>query len=271
MAIAKQRRFCCLGLVAVMLAFSTGVARAASCVVSGNSVTCTGGPGASVVIPASNSFTEPYTVTGSPYPSAITVSGAPTGSTVSTVTLTMNGYTSAAPTTGDNSADVGILLADPNGKNLQIMRCDGNGASGSAADNVNITIADTGTVIPACAGGARGGWSPTSGSTWAPSAYDDTARDDEVSPSYGFTIQDSAASIGTGTLDGVFEGEPVNGTWNLYLADDGVGFGADISFSSWSITITFTGASTPSTTTLTATTPADNAAGTRMSPRRITW
>ena len=262
MAIVKQRRLYWVGLVAAMLALATGVASAASCVVSGNSVTCTGGPAASVSIPIPNSFTAPSTVTGTPYPSALAVSGAPAGATVSTVSLTLNGYTSAAPTTGDNSADVGILLADPNSKNLQILRCAGNGSSGSGANNVNVVIVDGGSTIPACAGGNRGGWMPSSEPTWAPGAYDDSARDLEVSPNYGVTIGNSASSIGTGTLNGVFLGEPVNGTWNLYLADDGVGFGAGISFSSWSITITYTGATTPTTTTLSAATPSNNASGT---------
>jgi hypothetical protein len=150
---------------------------------------------------------------------------------VATVSLTLNGYTAAAPTTGDNSADVGILLADPNNnKNLQIMRCAGNGGAGSSQAGVNITIVDTGLAIPACAGASRGNWVPGSGSSWAPSAYDDTARDSEASPSYGFSIYNSAASLGTGTLNGVFEGEPVNGTWSLYLADDGIAEGAAISF-----------------------------------------
>ena len=221
-----------LGLAAAALVVSPGVAGAASCTGSGNSVTCTGGPGAQVIVPSPNSFTAPHTVTANTFPSALVVSGAPAGSTVATVTLTLNGYTTAAPITGDNSADVGILLADPSGKNLQIMRCDGNGASGSAANNVNITLADGGTVIPSCngVGGTRGGWSPTSGSTWAPGAYDDTDRDNEASPDYGVTIQNSAAGLGSGTLDGVFQGEQVNGTWNLYLADDGVADGILLDF-----------------------------------------
>jgi hypothetical protein len=111
--------------VGLALAALTGVASGACNPPVGTSITCTGGPGAAVSVTAGG--TPPQTVTASPYPSALTVSGAPAGATVATVSITLNGYTAAAPITGDNSADVGILLADPNSKNLQIVRCAGNG------------------------------------------------------------------------------------------------------------------------------------------------
>jgi hypothetical protein len=239
----------------VALSVSMAVASAQDCSVSGNSVTCTGGQGASVVIPSSNSFTEPHTVTGTPYPAALVVSGAPAGATVSYVTLTLNGYNAAGPTSGgDNSADVGVLLTDPSGNNLQIMRCAGRGGGGSSQTSLNLTFQDGATAIPPCTGSTN--WKVTGAQTYAPSAYDDTARDDEASPSYGISPITSAATLGSGTLGhsgsaGVFTGDAVNGTWSLYLADDGVEFGANISFSSWAITITYTAASTPTGTTLT--------------------
>jgi subtilisin-like proprotein convertase family protein len=165
--------------------------------------------------------------------------------------LTLNGYTAAEPLSGgDNSADVGILLADPNSKALQIMRCAGNGGGGSSQNNVNITIADGGTAIPACDGAIppRGNWTPANNSTWAPTAY--SGRSGNPSPTYPIAFV-SAAPLGSGTLTNTFQGEPVNGTWKVYLADDGDAFGADITFSSWSITITFNSvAKSDSTTSL---------------------
>jgi uncharacterized protein (TIGR03437 family) len=254
------------GVIVLALAVAPGRASAQNCTVTGNSVTCTGGPGASVTIPSSNSFTPPQTVLGSPYRSELVVSGAPTGAAVAFVTATMNGYNATGPSAdGNNSADVGILLADDS-HNLQIVRCAGNGGSGSSQTNLNLTLADGAPPIPACTGATD--WPVTGNQTYAPSAYDDSLRDFEASPNYGVTIQSSAATLGSGTLGhsgsaGVFTGDVVNGTWNLYLVDDGISSGAGISFTSWSITIFYTTASTPSTTTLTpsdATAFADNIA-----------
>jgi hypothetical protein len=239
-----------LAVVGLALAVSTGAANATCNAPVGSSITCTGGPTATVTIVGNSNSTATNTVDASPYPSALTVSGAPGGATVATVTLTLNGYSAAGPSTGDGSADVGILLADPGTKNLQIMRCMGRGTDTQGPSN--ITIADGGTAIPACDGTTppRGDWAPANPSTWAPTAY---SGRNNASPTYtpGPAIGASAAPLGSGTLTNTFQGEPVNGTWNLYLADDGIQGGASITFSSWSITITYnTVAKSTSTTTL---------------------
>ena len=185
------------GVIVLALAVAPGRASAQNCTVTGNSVTCTGGPGASVTIPSSNSFTPPQTVLGSPYRSELVVSGAPTGAAVAFVTATMNGYNATGPSAdGNNSADVGILLADDS-HNLQIVRCAGNGGSGSSQTNLNLTLADGAPPIPACTGATD--WPVTGNQTYAPSAYDDSLRDFEASPNYGVTIQSSAATLGSGT------------------------------------------------------------------------
>ena len=64
----------------------------------------------------------------------------------------------------------------------------------------------------------------------------------------------------------VFGGANVNGTWNVYLADDAgflFGLGANVSFTSFDLIITFSAATTPSTTTLTpsVTSPFTSGAG----------
>jgi len=110
-----------LRLVAVALAVSTGLASAQTCTPSGNTVTCTGGPSTSV------SNTNPdYTTTGlcPNNPICPTVAGTPTaidvtggGAAVSTVSVTVHGYTSAfndtLATPDVGSRDMGLLLVSP--------------------------------------------------------------------------------------------------------------------------------------------------------------
>ena len=236
-----------LSVVGLALAVSTGSANAACSAPVGNSITCTGGPSASLNV---SGGTQGTTTKASPFPSTITVSGAPAGSTVSAVTLLLHSYNALtlAGSGDNNSRDVGVVLEGPlrgsSKPNLQIMRFLGRGGAGSHQTNVDLAFADGNTAIP---GGATGeDWVATSG-TFAPTAYDDSALNGEASPNYGFTIA-SAAPLGTSTLTGVFTGDSVNGSWNLYLADDGANAG--ISWTSWDITITYTAASTSSTTSL---------------------
>ena len=65
----------------------------------------------------------------------------------------------------------------------------------------------------------------------------------------------TAAPLGTSTMASTFTGATVIGTWNVLLADDGgnlEGFGANLSFASYDLVINFSAASSPSTTTLSA-------------------
>ncbi len=234
-----------LGFVGLALAASAGSAQAATCTSTGtNQITCTGGQGASLSF---TNGTAGVTKEATTYPATLAFTGAPAGSTVASVSVTLNGYTAAAAPTGSGSADVGVLLEGPiSGSvkpNLQIMRWLGRGTNGQ--NNLTVIIQDGGAAIPGGDGNVNG-W--TAGGTFSPSVYNDTARDGEASPNYGVTIQHSAAPLGTSTLTSVFGGQPVNGNWNLYLADDGSN--ASISFNSWDLVINYSGASTPSSTTL---------------------
>jgi hypothetical protein len=235
-------------VVGLALAMSTGSANAACNAPVGNSITCTGGPAASLSV---SGGTAGHTTDASPYPSTLTVSGAPAGSTVSSLAVRLNSYTALGTGSNDNSSrDVGVVLEGPlkgaSKPNLQIMRFLGRGGAGSNQSNLTVTLQDGSPAIPGGpAGGTANDWS--SGGTFAPTAYDDSGVTGEASPSYGFTIA-SAAPLGTSTLTSVFTGDSVNGSWNLYLADDGANAG--ISWTSWDLIITFTAASTPSTTSL---------------------
>jgi len=230
----NRKAFSSLFLILVIaLVVSTGAASAAVvCTPGSGTVTCTGGPGASV---SYNNHTAGTTADGSPFPSTIPVTGG--SGTVSSVTVTLNGYNASPAITGSGSADVGILLTDPNGRNFQFIRDVGRGTNGQT--NLTVKIQDGATQIPS----GTNTW--TTSGTFGPTA---NAGAFENSPAYGLGTINSAAPLGTSTFASVFTGEPVNGNWNLYLADDGTD--AAVSWSSWDITINFTAASSPSTTTL---------------------
>src|SRR5580698_4553807 len=94
--------FSYLSLVGLALALSTGSANATCNAPVGNSITCTGGPGASLNV---SGGTQGSTTKASPFPSTLTVSGAPAGSTVSTVTLTLHSYNALTlGGSGDNNS-----------------------------------------------------------------------------------------------------------------------------------------------------------------------
>jgi hypothetical protein len=126
-----------------------------------------------------------------------------------------------------------------------------------------VTIADgpASSQFPYVGSAVATNWTQTSG-TYSPTVVDETDRDGEASPSYGVTIQNSAPPLGpsTTTMNGSFGGASVNGTWNVYLADDAFLLGcpggclaaaSDIVFTSFDLVITYSAASVGSTTSLT--------------------
>ncbi len=257
-------------VVAILLTGSMDVAEGA-CSTVASTVTCTGGATSSVVINGG----QGSPVAGSPFPSTLVVSGAPVGSTISSVKLRLNGYTAkdssntatggcnpaaaSPPGNCNSSADVGILLAAPSGANLEVMRGIGAGGSASSQINIQVTLQDGATAMPDHS--ALSGWTGNGVSqTWAPTAYSGVDRSGVANINFGSiggpTIQGVPAPLGTATFASIFTGLAVNGTWNLYLADDaGVPAGgfrsANVNFTSWDLIITFSAASNPSTTTLT--------------------
>ena len=238
------------------LALTSGIANAITCSnpVTGT-VTCTGGAGVSVNIDDNNDADNAPVIpteAGSPFPSTITVTGG--GTAVATVSVTLHGYTSLQSGGADpetSSRDMGLLLISPSGHNLQLMRCVGDPTA--AESSVTLTIQDGGAAFPNCltASGAF------ASGTYAPSAYPDGSNAN-TNPNYasvisGFGTLNNPQSNGSHTMNsvsGVFTGDTINGVWKLYLVTDALQV-TNISFSSWDITVTYTAASTPSTTTLT--------------------
>src|SRR5580704_11930246 len=252
----KSSPFSSVVAILSALVLTSGIANAVTCSnpVTGT-VTCTGGAGVSVNIDDNNDADNAPVIpteAGSPFPSTITVTGG--GSAVATVSVTLHGYTSLQSGGGDpetSSRDMGLLLISPSGHNHQLMRCVGYPTA--AESSVTLTIQDGGAAFPNCltASGAF------ASGTYAPSAYPDGSNAN-TNPNYasvisGFGTLNNPQSNGSHTMNsvsGVFTGDTINGDWKLYLVTDALQV-TNISFSSWDITVTYTAASTPSTTTLT--------------------
>ncbi len=158
-------------------------------------------------------ITIPATGTGAttgapatPYPSNITVSGAPT--TISGVTVKLNGFNHTFP------GDVDILLVSPTGRNMIIMS--DSGSSGVAV-NLNITLDDAAAAaLPSGVGLATGSFRPANYGTVQDPFPAPAPVGPYLTPTPG----------GSDTLTSAFAGAPggnPNGTWSLYVVDDASG------------------------------------------------
>ena len=252
---SKVSRFSFGIAILLALAFTYQIADAASCPtgsgcsVSGNTVTCLGGPALSINVNASGTTPSP-TQTGTPFPSTLTVSGG--GGSVSSVTVTLCSYVTSIAGNDNGGEDMGLLLVSPSGRNLQLMRSVGP-PNASSGDNISVlTIQDGGTAMPSEPTGSA---STFPAGTYEPSAYDDTNGTGNKDPNYTSVIgspgvPNDPQTNGSNTLDGIFGGDTVNGAWKLYLVSDAASFGTDITIASWEIAITYAAASVSSTTVL---------------------
>jgi len=143
------------------------------------------------------------------YPSTVAVTGLPRG--VTDVNVTLNSFDHDFPD------DVDILLAGPTGQRVTLMS--DVGGSGSAA-NVNLTLDD-----------AAASALPDSGPLVAGSFRPTNAGDADDS----FPAPVPASPPAAGALS-AFDGTDPNGTWSLYVVDDGAGQEGDIS-GGWSLQI----------------------------------
>ncbi len=172
-------------------------------------------------------ITIPATGTGAgtgapatPYPSTITVAGAT--STISKITVTLNGFNHTFP------SDVDVLLVSPTGRKMIIMSDVGNSLD---AVNATITLDDAAAVVLPSGNGLVTG-------TYQPANFN-TVQDPFPAPApVGPYL--SPTSGGSETLTSAFTGpaggDP-NGVWSLYVVDDA---GTDIGTitGGWSITLT---------------------------------
>jgi hypothetical protein len=163
--------------------------------------------------------------TGNPYPSNIIVGGL--GGTISKVTVSVNGLTTATPD------DLDLLLVGPNGQTLLFM---GDAGGSNALSGVNLTFDDAAaSLLPDSTAISSGTWKPTS----------QTGFDSFPSPApASITL---AAPEGAGTL-ALFNSSNPNGTWKLYSVEDS-GDGQNATITSWSLTFTLAAVATTTSVT----------------------
>src|ERR1035438_4447966 len=224
----------------------------------------------SVVIPAGPNGTGFGTwVPATVYPSQLTISGL--SGTIATINVQLHGLTSNATGSGCGTADFGVLLKAPNGSYMELMGLAGNCGANNLEDwsngGVTLTIQDGATHMPysgdsPCTNQTGAGWpnpiesGGANEGTFAPTSCPEGVNYDTYpGPGPGTLNSASAAApFGSATLTGTFATGSLspNGTWDLYLVDDGGQFSIsdDLSISGWSLILTLNSAATSTTTTL---------------------
>jgi subtilisin-like proprotein convertase family protein len=151
----------------------------------------------------------------SAYPSTINVAGL-TG-IVSKVTVTLANLSHAFPD------DVDILLVGPGGQNVILMSDVGGNATNAISPNAPVTLTlddDAANSLPGTTMLSTGTFKPTN----------DNGGDGDAFPA-------PAPAPSGGSLLSVFNGTDPNGTWSLYVVDDGNG-SSGLLASGWCLNIT---------------------------------
>ncbi|MEY4385507.1 MAG: hypothetical protein RLY20_790 [Verrucomicrobiota bacterium] len=178
---------------------------------------------------ATKSFTNAAAITipdsgPSPtYPSTINVSGL--GGTITNVTVTLRNLTHTW------ASDADVLLVSPSGQAMVLMSDCGDGP----ANNVTLTLTDAAAQAMPSSGLTTG--------TYHPTDYVDSSPGGDTYPS-------PAPSSPYAANFAVFSGIGANGTWSLYVVDDGAGDSGSLA-GGWSLTLTTvqpSGAQTPTIT-----------------------
>lgn len=141
------------------------------------------------------------------YPVNISVSGLV--GTIGKVTTQINGLTAPRPSNFD------FLLVGPNAQAFQFMSDVGD--SVTAVNNINLTLDDA-------AGSALPNGTPLSGGTFRPSDYNAVGETDPY-PAPAPNTFFRPATGGSSTFASVYNTIEPNGTWSIYVVDDGLGGG----------------------------------------------
>jgi hypothetical protein len=161
----------------------------------------------------------------SPYPSSILVAGL--GPQISSITLTLTGFTRSA-----RPDDLDMLLVGPTGASFIVFS--DVGGTGAATGPFTFVLSDAGaTFLPDAGPFTSGTFKPTNEST----AQDGFSAPAPSGP-YG-NPGGATAGAGPDTFSSVFGGTNPNGTWSLYIVDDAPNSGGETgSITSWSLDIT---------------------------------
>ena len=154
-----------------------------------------------------------------PYPSNITVSGAPT--TISNVTVTLAGLAHTFP------GDIDALLVSPNGQKFIVMS---DVIGGTDWTGQTYTFDDAAAALMPSSG------TPPANGTFKPTNYSTGDAFPAPAPAAPYL---SPATAGSDTLTSAFAGMAggnPNGTWSLYVVDDA---GTDVgTMNGWQLTLT---------------------------------
>ncbi|MDQ6796924.1 MAG: Ig-like domain repeat protein [Actinomycetota bacterium] len=165
-----------------------------------------------------------------PYPSNLTVSGL--SGNVSSVTASVKSVSHAF------AEDIDVLLVGPNSANNLVLVSD---AGSGSTSNVTLNLSDGGaSVVPATGPWASAGSTATARPTdYTPAGDVDTFPSalPPASPAPGTVNR--PAPTGAATLASAFGGSNPNGTWSLYVRDDGAPDTGSIA-GGWCITVTLT-------------------------------
>ena len=160
-----------------------------------------------------NPITIPHLGAASPYPSTISVTGM-VGS-ISRVIVSLNGFRHTWPN------DVDVLLVAPSGQKVMIMSDVGGGVPVTA---INLTLSDSASArLPQSTALTSGTFKPT-----------------DFEPNDTFPAPAVAGPYATNLA--TFNGLSPNGTWSLYVVDDGAGDSGSIA-TGWSLAISSVGPS----------------------------
>jgi subtilisin-like proprotein convertase family protein len=155
-----------------------------------------------------SAITIPDSGAGTPYPSAINVSGI--GGMINNVTLTL------ANLSHTWVSDVDVLLVGPAGQKVLVFA---NVGDAFAANNVTVTLSDAAaSALPSSGAFVAGTYQPTA---YAPAT----------------TFPSPAPTGPYATTLSTLNGQSANGTWSLYVFDDGAGDQGSFA-GGWSLTVT---------------------------------
>lgn len=173
--------------------------------------------------------------------STLTVSGA-TGTSITSVMVTINGVTSNGSGDGLSMAVADFVLKAPGGQQLVLLGATGDSSDNGGLNGATIMLKDGNSAAP-----NGSAWTPANGTFMVePSSY--WMNSQGIPPPFGAST-DWPQSDGTGTLNGRFNGAAPDGGWTLSIQN----FEATsaISITSWSLTFTYAaGTNSPTSTSL---------------------
>ena len=212
------------GSYTVTVTVSDGFVGGTASVSFGWTVVAGGGVSGTQTFSAPAAITIRDNTTATPYPASVNVSGM--SGTISKVVVTLNGLTHAF------ARDIDMLLVGPGGQKVMLMSDAGG----------NLTVSNATVTFDAAAAAAVPQTTAIATGTYRPTDYTFGGTTDNF-PAPGPAPAAPPATPYPADL-AVFNGTSPNGTWNLFVFDDGTGDVGNVS-SGYTLTITTDDAAAP--------------------------